>query len=210
MADVTIDGSQWSVTVASTTAELMSGLSGVASIPANTGVLFDMGSDQDSITINTASMLFSLDIAFINSSGVVVGILRNVAPGEVAAFDAGNGLGARYFLEVNAGEMGGISVGDNMVISGYTPNGGTPSAGIDLSQIVIAMIAVGMMGMVMKIAAEPTHHSIHGLERARLVRQYGSWAVGRAESVCPEDDVVCVDNEAAWLLAKHKVGRWLL
>ena len=40
------------------------------------------------------------------------------------------------------------------------------------------------------------HHSISGKPREKLVDKYGSWAVGRAEAVCPEDDVKCVTREA--------------
>lgn len=47
-------------------------------------------------------------------------------------------------------------------------------------------------------------HSIHGPERERLVREFGTWAVGRAESVCPEDDVACVERESARLLEAHR------
>ncbi len=40
---VTIGSKQWQVSVASTYQELISGLSGVASLPTNTGMLFDLG-----------------------------------------------------------------------------------------------------------------------------------------------------------------------
>jgi len=40
------------------------------------------------------------------------------------------------------------------------------------------------------------HHSIGGEPRVRLVEKYGSWQVGRAEAVCPEEDVACVEREA--------------
>lgn len=48
------------------------------------------------------------------------------------------------------------------------------------------------------------HHSIHGPERQHLVDLYGSWAVGRAESVCPEGDVPCVEREASRLLGAYR------
>ncbi|KKL18157.1 hypothetical protein LCGC14_2478320 [marine sediment metagenome] len=109
---VLIGDNEWLVSVMASAAELTAGLSGVASILAGNGMLFDMGSDQGSISINMADMLFSLDIVFINSEHGVVGILREVEPGEAVAFDAGAGNGARYFLEVNAEEAEGVSVGD--------------------------------------------------------------------------------------------------
>lgn len=50
------------------------------------------------------------------------------------------------------------------------------------------------------------HHSIHGPERQKLVDQYGSWSVGRAEAVCPEGDIECVRMEAARLLGAYRRG----
>ena len=39
----------------------------------------------------------------------------------------------------------------------------------------------------------------HMLERQELVDKYGSWAGGRAEAVCPKNDMVCIEKEAARL-----------
>jgi len=50
------------------------------------------------------------------------------------------------------------------------------------------------------------HHSIHGPERKKLVDEFGTWAVGRAESVCPEDDVACVRREAGRLIYAYRRG----
>lgn len=141
---VIIDGLSWECSVASSVSELTSGLSGVESILAGTGMLFDMGADQNSIVINMDDMLFSLDIVFINSGGQVVGVLHGVEPGESAAFDAGNGLGARYFIEVNAGEAIDVSVGDIAVVE--TAQAG----GINLSGMLEMVVVVGMMGLMMK------------------------------------------------------------
>jgi len=49
-----------------------------------------------------------------------------------------------------------------------------------------------------------TAHSIHGPERQRLVDEFGSWAIGRAESVCPEDDIECVRREAGRLIYAYR------
>lgn len=152
-ATVTIDGQVWTVSVATTTAELLSGLSGVASIPAGTGILFDLGTDQDYISVNMADMLFSLDIVFINSSGGVVGVLHDVSPGEATAFDAGGGLGARYFMEVNAGELSDVSVGDTVDISGYVPGNGA-IGGINLGQVMQLVVVMGMGGIAMRSMSE--------------------------------------------------------
>ena len=39
----------------------------------------------------------------------------------------------------------------------------------------------------------------HMLERQELIDKYGSWAVGRAEAVCPKGDMECIEKEAARL-----------
>ena len=67
-AVVTIRDKQWNVGVANTYAEIVQGLSGISSIPENTGMLFDLGSNQGYIQINMLQMLFPLDIIFINST----------------------------------------------------------------------------------------------------------------------------------------------
>lgn len=117
-ATVTIGERQWTVSVATTPAELTAGLSGIASIPAGTGILFDMGVDRSSIPVNMSEMLFALDIIFINSSVGVVGVLHDVQPGDEALFQADTVAGARYFLEVNAGEAEDIEVGDTVDLGG--------------------------------------------------------------------------------------------
>ncbi|GAI75676.1 unnamed protein product, partial [marine sediment metagenome] len=65
-AVVVIRGKEWSVDVATTPEELLAGLAGVASIPANTGMLFDLGAEQI-ITVTAEEMLFPVDVIFIDS-----------------------------------------------------------------------------------------------------------------------------------------------
>lgn len=142
--EITVGSNQWTVSIARTTAELIAGLSGIASIPANTGILFDLGSDKNTIAINMSEMLFNLDIAFINSASGVVGILRNVAPGDGAAFDKGSGLGARYFLEVNAGEMVDLNVGDGAVLGESVEV--QPSFWVGLITAVMAISQIAIVG----------------------------------------------------------------
>ena len=115
---VTIRDKQWTCSVANTYTELVTGLSGVVSIPAGSGMLFDLGTDQSYIAIDMSRVLFALDIIFINSTQGVVGVLRNVNPGEEAYFQATTTPGARYFVEVNAGEAEGVEVGDSVTIQG--------------------------------------------------------------------------------------------
>jgi hypothetical protein len=49
----------------------------------------------------------------------------------------------------------------------------------------------------------------HAFMRGELVDRYGTWAVGRAESVCPIDDMDCIEKEAARLQRTQlaKIGR---
>jgi len=106
-AIVNIRDKQWNVAMATTYSELVAGLGGFSSIAAGTGMLFDMGSDQY-IDVTTVPMLFSLDIAFISSSLVVGGLAQNVPPGQRLV----STQLARFFLEVNSGDMAGLQIGD--------------------------------------------------------------------------------------------------
>ena len=106
-AIVNIRDKQWNVSLATTHSELVAGLGGISSIPMGTGMLFDMGSDQY-IDVTTVPMLFSLDIAFVSGSLNVVGLAQNVPPSQRLV----STQVARFFLEVNSGEMAGIELGD--------------------------------------------------------------------------------------------------
>ena len=112
---ITVGSKQWAVQMTQTNSELIAGLSNVAALAADNGMLFDMGSDQDSIPINMSEMLFNLDIIFIHSELGVVGIVRNAGPGDSPAYTSVH-YGARYFLEVNAGEAVDVEVGDGVVV----------------------------------------------------------------------------------------------
>ncbi|MFW6125465.1 MAG: DUF192 domain-containing protein, partial [Chloroflexota bacterium] len=149
-AIVVIGDNQWLVSVASTLVEVTTGLSGVASIPPGTGMLFDLGVDQSLVQIDMSRMLFPLDIVFINSVAGVVGVVSNVQPGESVTFQAVTTPGARYFLEVNEGEAEGIGLGDDVVI-----NGNLQSAQLDigsmLTYLMMFMVVVSMFRMVDRV-----------------------------------------------------------
>ncbi len=106
-AIVTIGERQWLVSLASTYQELVQGLGGVMSVPAGTGMLFDLGWEQI-ITVTTEPMLFNLDVAFLSETLVVTGIARDVPQGYLVTSTSL----ARYFLEINAGELTDIVAGD--------------------------------------------------------------------------------------------------
>lgn len=139
-ATVTIKGKQWSVSVASTSTELIQGLSGVASIPANTGMLFDLGSERTA-AVNAYEMLFPISVVFIDEELVVVEVIPLLAIGGTVTPI----LPCRYFLEVNVSEVDGVELGDEAVITGYTPATESSLIGLVVTVMIIAMVMQMMM-----------------------------------------------------------------
>jgi len=143
-AIVTISDKQWTCSVANTFTEVTTGLSGVESLDEGEGMLFDLGLDYSQIDIDMSRMLFPLDIVFINSNQGVVGVLHDVQPGEEASLSNETLPGARFFLEINAGEAEGIEVGEEVQIEGdITENNLIPI----MSYLTIFMVLI--MGMTM-------------------------------------------------------------
>jgi len=122
-AVVRIGDKEWFMDVATLPWELSQGLGGLVEIPPATGMLFDMGFEQ-TIEVTTVPMLFSLDIAFLSENLTVTEIYRNVEPGYIVASQ----LPARYFLEVNAGEMTGIEPGASVSVEYLVTEGMAPAA----------------------------------------------------------------------------------
>lgn len=202
-AVVVIRDKEWVVSMATTPQELLVGLSGVESIPAGTGMLFDLGAEQI-ITVTAENMLFPVSVIFIDSNLKVTEVALLLMPGDFGT----TSLPARYFLEVNVGEAVGIEDGDAVSITI------TQAPGFDWSSIIVyimPLVVLGLVfplitGMLRKERRSDKHYSIPGEPHRRLVEKYGSWAVGRAESVCPEGDVECVEREAARLLGAYRRG----
>jgi len=139
-AAVIINLHHWDVAVAQTDAELRQGLGGLSFIPANTGMLFDMGAEQH-ISMTTVPMQFSLDVIFISLSTMkVVDIVRDMTPGN----DYVSQVDAQYFMEVNAGEFVNVSIGDSVEIAGYTP---IPQQESTISLIAGFAMLAGMMAL---------------------------------------------------------------
>jgi len=65
-----------------------------------------------------------------------------------------------------------------------------------------AIDAVGHLGV-----TRWNHHSIPWEDKVRLTEKYGKWAVNRAESFCPENDVACVEREAKRLIEAYEARR---
>lgn len=148
---VVVNGRAWECLLAQSLAELSTGLSGVASIDPNTGMLFDLGTDMSSIGIYTDELLFNVDIVYVNSEQGVVGISLNVAPGDEEEFEAGVGEpGARYFMEVNAGEANDVGVGDSVTITRPARAGIVLPTGL----VMTGLVAAGVAGVVAKVVKE--------------------------------------------------------
>lgn len=122
---VTIGEKQWAVTIAETLQELSSGLSGVAQLNENSGMLFNLGAQWPQVEVTAVDMLIPIDVVFIDNELKVCGVKLNLQPGETYLFNST----ARFFLEVNAGEASDIEVGDSVSIDGLNsePDTGTDS-----------------------------------------------------------------------------------
>jgi len=106
-AIVTIGEKQWTVSLATTFGELVTGLGGLPYLALGSGMLFDTGAEQW-IEVTTEPMLFPLDIVLISSDLVVMSVESDVAPGQTLR------KYGHYFLEVNVGETEGIGIGDRV------------------------------------------------------------------------------------------------
>jgi len=115
-ATIIIGDKQWQVGVANTPWELTQGLGGLPELAPGTGMLFDLGWDQ-TVQVTTVPMLFPLDIAFFSETLVVTEVYRDIQPGYIVT----STLPARYFLEVNAGELDGTDTGDRATVEAILP-----------------------------------------------------------------------------------------
>jgi len=145
-AIVTIKDRQWACSVASTPAELVTGLSGVPSIPPGTGMLFVLGYEQI-VTVTAEDMLFPLSVVFFGGIPTpgeedmlyVTEVAPLLAPGDWGT----TSLPCRYFLEVNFGEADGSEAGDQVDIAFSAP----PTT--DWMAPVVTLAGVVMVGAVM-------------------------------------------------------------
>ena len=64
---------------------------------------------------------------------------------------------------------------------------------INFGTTVLTLAGVAAM---VRAVFQPTHHSIPWEAKQPLMERYGKWAVNRAEALCPENDVACVEREA--------------
>ena len=142
-AIVTIKDKQWQTGIADTPWELTQGLGGLAELAPNTGMFFDTGYEQI-IQVTTVPMLFPIDIVFFSESLAVTEVYPNVEPGFIVTPTSL----ARYFLEVNAGELEGIEVGDIAQVE-ILSLAETPSSNADWSSMMISLFGFLVMGVFM-------------------------------------------------------------
>jgi len=108
---IAVKNKQWDISIATTPWEQTQGLGGLSDMPAQSGMLFDLGMSQ-TIQVTTVPMLFPLDIAFFSETLEITEIYRNIQPGYLVTSTSP----ARYFLEVNAGELEGVENGDQATV----------------------------------------------------------------------------------------------
>ena len=139
-AVVTIENKEWFTDVATLPWELSQGLGDLVELPPATGMLFDMGFEQ-TIDVTTVPMLFPLDIAFLSEDFTVTETYRDIEPGYMVTSQ----LPARYFLEVNAGELADIEPGASVSVESLVTEGMGPAASDLVSTVVpfIGFLAIG-------------------------------------------------------------------
>jgi len=140
---VTLGAGTWTCTVASTPSEIATGLLNHTSLTPMTGMFFDVGHVSSCISINMNGMHFPLDIAFMGEDLKVIDVASNVQPNEEGLAC----VGARYFIEVNAGELSAVSPGDQLCINGYEAPEGS-SVNTVLESMIPAMMIIMFMGMI--------------------------------------------------------------
>jgi len=140
-AVVTVKDRQWLVNVATLPWELAQGLGGIPELPVGTGMLFDTGWEQI-IEVTTVPMLFNLDIAFLSEELVVTEVYRGVEPGYVVT----SAKPARYFLEVNGGELEGIDAGDPTSAE-IMPLEEVPVVGTDWVSTLLGFLGLMVVGV---------------------------------------------------------------
>ncbi|MDY6918046.1 MAG: DUF192 domain-containing protein, partial [Chloroflexota bacterium] len=119
------------------------GLGGLPAIDPGTGMLFDLGWEQ-TINVTTVPMLFPLDICFLSEGLVVVDIYQDVPPGYLVT----SSLPARYFLEVNAGELEGVDTGDRASVE-MLPFEEVPVAMPDWTSMMVSFLGFVVMASFM-------------------------------------------------------------
>ncbi|MDD4984935.1 MAG: DUF192 domain-containing protein [Dehalococcoidales bacterium] len=141
-ATVKIGDTEWATDVAMQPWELSQGLGGLSGLLTGAGMLFDLGWEQI-IEVTTMPMLFPIDIAFFSESLTLSELYREVEPGYIVTSQ----LPARYFLEVNAGELADIEAGSQAEVCLLSTE--TTAAAPDWSSTMFGFIGLMVMGIFM-------------------------------------------------------------
>jgi uncharacterized membrane protein (UPF0127 family) len=143
-ATLTIRDKQWSINLATTASEQAQGLGGLPGIPPRSGMLFDLDMPQ-TIQVTTIPMLFPLDIAFLSENLVVTEVYHDILPNYLVT----STLPARFFIEVNAGELTGIDTGDRAAVDVISTLDGVAPVGPDWMSAMVSFMWFMIMGLFM-------------------------------------------------------------
>ena len=169
---VSINDKQWNVSVAASAVELHQGLGGLTNLAAQTGELFDLGLPQI-IQVTTAPMLFALDIAFLSENLEITEIYHDIQP----SFLVNSTQPARYFLEVNAGELAEVNTGDSAIVTLITTstidrNPGWISMLVEVVGFIVAMVMLATIIRDMLKNVQEAPQNLHLLPQTRTRGKY--------------------------------------
>jgi len=178
-AVVKIGDKEWFTDVATLPWELSQGLGGIVEIPPATGMLFDMGFEQ-TIEVTTVPMLFPLDIAFLSEDFTVTETYRDIEPGYMVTSQ----LPARYFLEVNAGELAGIEPGASVSVESLVTEGIAPAAS-DLVSTVVPFVGFLTVSAISILVMRDMVKDLFDDKKSFLIQQ-GNDASATCEIIRPQ------------------------
>ena len=178
-AVVKIGDKEWFTDVATLPWELSQGLGGIVEIPPATGMLFDMGFEQ-TIEVTTVPMLFPLDIAFLSEDFTVTETYRDIEPGYMVTSQ----LPARYFLEVNAGELAGIEPGASVSVESLVTEGMAPAAS-DLVSTVVPFVGFLTVSAISILVMRDMVKDLFDDKKSFLIQQ-GNDASATCEIIRPQ------------------------
>jgi uncharacterized membrane protein (UPF0127 family) len=106
---ITLNNQRFDLTLAQTPAEQEQGLSGTASLPANTGKLF-VFEHPDMYGFWMKDMNYAIDIIWFDENLKIVGIAKNTTPKTYPNVFYPN-KNSQYVLEINAGDAEKLNLG---------------------------------------------------------------------------------------------------
>jgi len=179
-AVVKIDDKEWFTDVATLPWELSQGLGGLVELPPATGMLFDMGFAQ-TIEVTTVPMLFLLDIAFLSEDFTITEVYRDVEPGYLVTSQSP----ARYFLEVNDGELAGIEPGALVSVESLVTEEITPAES-DLVSTVVPFVGFLTVSAISILVMRDMVKDLIDDEKSFLIQQ-GNSTSAECEIVRPQN-----------------------